>query len=86
MIPTPEQQRRYLEDADYHAKVDVVARAIWNTTSVALFEHAKPFPYERLIDDTKTDLIVYAMAAVEALEDAGRAPTPPDTVLAGPWL
>lgn len=65
---TPEQERRYMTDAEFHARVDVVSQALWNTVSTHDLSHSRPFPYDRLIPETKYDLAVYAVAAVEALE------------------
>lgn len=65
---TTEQQHRYMNDVDFHARVTVVSIALWEAIATHDLHQTRAFPYDRLIPETKDDLIVYAVAAVEALE------------------
>lgn len=64
----PEQQQRYLTDAEFHARVEIVARSLWESVSRFDFGHERPYPYDRLIPATQRDLVAYAIEAIEALE------------------
>jgi hypothetical protein len=59
---------RYLTDPMFHARVQIVARALWTDVCYNDLGHQRPFPYDQLAEVTQDSLISYAIAAIEALE------------------